>query len=645
MNPVVVVGAGLVGMRCAQEILKNHPNRTIQVFGDEPYQPYNRVKLSGFLNRDYPLDAIELPEPQINSNRLRLHSASRIVSINRQNKQVVSADGLQHKFDSLVLALGSSSYVPDIAGINKQGVYTFRGINDALALQARQISSRHVVVIGGGLLGLEAAKAMNMYGTCVTVVEHNAHLMYQQLDAEAGALLKKHMESLNIGVLTGNTIKNVFGGNRVEGIELLDQQRLECDTVIVATGIRPNIQLARDTQLAVRRGITVNDKLQTSDPSIYAIGDCAEHNDIVYGLVSPGYEQAAVAASNIIGNPARYAGSIASTSLKVAGCHVFSMGDVNRMRDSRGEFVYRSQLKPVYRRVNIQHRRVTGSIAIGEWSNKARLQEAVQRRKYVFPWQLYRFKDKGELWPDELQDSVALWSGNSIVCHCTGVSRAQLSQAIKGGASTIDMLCTQTGAASVCGSCKPNIANLLGTSEPAEPISYWKPISIAALVSAFIAFVYFFWSGLPYQDTVIASVSWDALWRESFARKVSGFSLLGGGLLLTLISFRKRIRVFSWLQYSVWRLLHVLIGTVLLIVLLLHSGARMGDNLNQWLMLSFLGVILSGGLLGVGLGNEHKLPGSVVTRVKSWSLWFHLLFLWPLPVLLGFHILKAFYFK
>lgn len=140
-------------------------------------------------------------------------------------------------------------------------------------------------------------------------------------------------------------------------------------------------------------------------------------------------------------------------------------------------------------------------------------------------------------------------------------------------------------------------------------------------------------------------LSWDALWRDSFLRKVSGFTLLGGGAILSVITLRKRVNRFAWLDFSWWRVFHVLLGAVLLLALLVHSGARMGDNLNFWLMLSFLGVLLSGGLLGIGIGNEHQLPRKVVSKVREWSLWLHLLFLWPLPVLLSFHILKAFYFK
>lgn len=645
MYPVVIIGAGPVGLRCAQEILAQSEDIKIIVFGKEPWQPYNRVRLTGFLGRDYSLEDIELADMSSYGDRFELRSGADVLRINREQKFIETRDGDIQHYNKLILSVGSSAFTPEIEGIHQTGVYTFRNIKDAIALQARQTSSRKIVVIGGGLLGLEAARAMRVYGTSVTIIEHNNHLMYQQLDAEAGQMLQQHMEAMNIMVLSNNNVRKVLGENRIRGVELRNGDIVKCDTVIVATGIRPNTTLALETGLAVGRGIKVNNQLQTNDPNIFAIGDCAEHNKITYGLVAPGFEQASVVAAIINDIDAQYLGSTTSTTLKVAGCPVFSMGSIDKMRDTKGDFVYSDPKKGIYRRLQIDNGRLNGGIGIGEWPNKGRMQEAIQQGRLTLPWQRINFKKNGELWSDDADNSVAAWPASAIVCNCTGVTRGQLSSAITIGCNDFESLCKKTGASSVCGSCKPNIQNLLGSAEPIAPTEYWKPISIAAIFATLTALLYLFWPGLPYQDSVMESFRWDSLWRDSFLRKVSGFTLLGGGVILSIITFRKRIKRFSWLSFSFWRVFHVVLGALLLVALLVHSGARMGDNLNYWLMLSFIGVILSGGLLGIGISNDHQLPAKAVRVVREWSLWLHLLFLWPLPVLLGFHILKAFYFK
>jgi len=645
MHPVVIIGAGPVGLRCAQEILAQNEDLNVIVFGKEPWLPYNRVRLTGFLGRDYTLQDIELNDLSRDDERFELRSGLDVINIDREQCCIETTDGNKQPYCKLILAVGSSAFTPEIEGIHRTGVYTFRNIKDAIALQARQTSARKIIVIGGGLLGLEAARAMRVYDTSVTVVEHNNHLMYQQLDAEAGQMLQQHMEAMNIMVLTNNNVKKVLGEGRIRGVELRNGNIVKCDTVIVATGVRPNTSLAVNVGLKVGRGIRVDNQLLTNDPNIFAIGDCAEHNKITYGLVAPGYEQAAVVAAIIGGNDAQYLGSTTSTALKVAGCSVFSMGSIDRMRDTSGDFVYSDSKEGVYRRLQIDNGRLNGGIGIGEWPNKGRMQEAIQQGRLTLPWQRSNFKKNGELWSDDANNSVAAWPASAIVCNCTGVTRGQLSNAITIGCNDFDSLCSKTGASSVCGSCKPNIQNLLGSEEPVAPADYSKPMSVAAIFATITALIYLFWSGLPYQDTVMSSLQWDSLWRDSFNRKVSGFTLLGGGVILSIISFRKRITSFSWLSFSFWRVFHVILGALLLFALLVHSGARMGDNLNYWLMLSFVGVVLSGGLLGIGISNDHKIKAKTVSFIREWSLWLHLLFLWPLPVLLSFHILKAFYFK
>jgi len=200
MHPVVIIGAGPVGLRCAEEILAQSDSIKVIVLGKEPWQPYNRVRLTGFLGHDYNLEEIELSDMTAHGERFQLKSGVEVLSIDRDKHYAETSDGDIQHYSKLILAVGSHAFISEIEGVEQNGVYTFRDLQDAIALQARQTSSRHVVVIGGGLLGLEAARAMRVYGTNVTVIEHSNHLMYQQLDAEAGHLLQQHMEAMNIMV-------------------------------------------------------------------------------------------------------------------------------------------------------------------------------------------------------------------------------------------------------------------------------------------------------------------------------------------------------------------------------------------------------------------------------------------------------------
>lgn len=288
--PIVVIGAGPVGVRAATELLRRSPGHPVVLFGDEEGEPYDRVQLSAFLMGDVPLAALfhgmQLPQSRGFTARLGV----RVVAIDRAAKVVRDARGALQPYSTLVLATGSTPHVPDIPGIALPGVFRFRDWRDAERLAARRTRTRQAVVLGGGLLGLETARAIRRFQTVVTVVEHNPHLMARQLDPVAGAELRRQVEAMGIRVVTGDGVRCVRGQQAVEGIELHSGTRIDCDTIVLATGIRPSIDLALQSGIAVNRGIRVDDQLRTSDPAVHAIGECAEHRGVVHGLVAPGLE-------------------------------------------------------------------------------------------------------------------------------------------------------------------------------------------------------------------------------------------------------------------------------------------------------------------------------------------------------------------
>jgi len=624
-------------VRFTERLAALDPERRVLLLGDEPFRPYDRVRLSAIVAREMKPEAL-FSEPKLGRlPQVCVLADRRIVRIDRDSRLVVDARGETYDYTNLVLATGSRPRLPAIPGLELGGVYAFRSMRDAENLLARQIGSRATVVIGGGLLGLEVARAMRRFGTSVQVVEHEARLMLHQLDEEAADLLRRRVEALGIGVHVGETVQQIVGMYRPELVKLRSGREIECDTVVLATGIVPNVELARDARLAVGRGITVDDRMQTSDPAILAIGECAEHRGRIYGLVGPGLEQAGVAASHLAGHPSDFRGSIVASSLKVAGCAVFSMGDAVDSVHHFTAHVFRSTA--VYRRINVHRGRIIGAIGFGDWDT-ARLRTSGLGQKRVWPWQLWRFRRQGELWPAADAGSIAAWPPAATVCSCRGVTRQALDEAVGAGASTVEALSAATGAATVCGSCKPLLAALLGGTARLPLPKTLVTASLAGLVLALAAW----FVSLPYAAEMKPGWRWDQLWTLGSAKQWSGFSLLGLGLLVSLISLRKRVRLFHFARYASWQVAHVVGGVAVVAALLAHTGFRSGEHLNAWLMLAFTSLIAAGGLAGSATAFLQRADASTLRRIKAVSLWTHILLLWPLPALIGFHVLKSYWF-
>ncbi|HYQ71603.1 MAG TPA: FAD-dependent oxidoreductase, partial [Gammaproteobacteria bacterium] len=438
--PIVIIGAGPVGQRVAADFLQQSQQMPVPVilFGDEPHELYDRVQLSSYLAGDVP--GIAATEQLDDEPRLTRVLGTRISAIDRERRIVIDEGGDACPWSRLVLATGSRASVPPVPGVELAHVYRFRDLHDAEQLMARTVRSRHTVVIGGGLLGLEAARAMRRFNTRVTVVELAAHLMFHQLDADGAALLNNSVRQLGIEVICSTRVKQLHGDARVESVEFTNGDRLDCDTVVIATGITPNIELARDCGLHTRRGILVDDQMRSSDPYIFAAGECAEHRSRVYGLVAPGIEQAAVAAHALARKTVSYNGSISATRLKVAGCKVFSVGEI-QLEWSRRTVEFIEDNGNIYRKLFLVGNRLDAAYALGTWHDASRIQEAVRERRRVWPWQLKRFRHSGNLWHQDSDDSVAGWPASAIVCNCKGVTRGALSRVVDQGSRDIVSLC------------------------------------------------------------------------------------------------------------------------------------------------------------------------------------------------------------
>lgn len=646
---VLVIGSGPVGVRVANEILDRTPNARVHLFSNEPFQPYNRVQLSSLLAGEVTPTDIELPLPANHRQRFTFSIAA-VTQIHAGEKRIEDALGNEHAYDKLVIATGARAHVPQIPGIDNQGVYTFRNLKDAESLYGRVARSRHIVVMGGGLLGLEAARGLLRFNTKVTLIQQGSHLMNRQLDEESAIQLQQQVEDLGIRVVTNAGVREILGDDRVTGVKTRSDEIINCDSVLLCAGIKPNVSLAREARLQVANGIVVNDAMQTSSPDIYAAGECSEHQGVTYGLVNPGYEQASVVADRISGGHASYGGTQTVSRLKVVGEQVVSFGEVAdiRQRPMQQVLVYRNTKQKVYRKVIIHKGVLIGALGTGEWPESGRLQEAYKSGRHIWRWQHLLFVTTGRLWPLKNADDVRKWPASAIVCQCNGVTQGTLSEACQSLAvsaqPTVACLGAATGAGTVCGSCKPLLTQMLGEGAKLEKNQGWLWLLIGSALALMFAAFQVFMPEAQVADSVQADRWFESIWNDKFWKQVTGFSLLGMTVIGLLMSLRKRLG-FTWMgKFAYWRLAHSFLGVACALMLVFHTGFHLGENLNQLLMLSFLGVLVLGAAAGVIAGLLHRLPASQAQMIQKVINYLHIVIAWPLPALLAAHIFSVYYF-
>jgi nitrite reductase (NADH) large subunit len=382
-EPLVIIGNGMAAARLVDEVGKRALGRyAIAVVGEEPRLAYNRVLLSSLLADEVAAADIELkPARWWRDRGVTLRYGSRATAIDVAARTITLADGTRLAYSKAVIATGSRPIRLTMPGMDLPGVTTFRDIGDVDAMRTAAPGAR-VVVIGGGLLGLEAAHGLVKSGARVTLVHLMDRLMERQLDAAAADMLRRAVEARGVEVLLEAQTVRVVGAQRAEAVELKDGRRLEADLVVVAVGVRPNATLAAAAGLAVDRGVAVDDHLQTSAPGLFAIGECVEHRGQCYGLVEPGYEQATVLARRLAGHDARYPGSILATNLKVSGVDVFSAGDFLGGPGTE-PLVLQDPGLGVYRKLVIAQDRLVGAVLCGDNTDAAWYLELIRSGQSV----------------------------------------------------------------------------------------------------------------------------------------------------------------------------------------------------------------------------------------------------------------------
>jgi len=383
-EPLVVVGNGMAAARLVDELAKVALGRyAVAVIGDEPRLAYNRVLLSSVLAGETQSHDIELKPAdwwRARGVTLKYGCVATEIDVGRRELKIANEESIV--FSRLVLATGSTALRLNLPGAHLAGVHTFRDSRDVDLLLALAARKQRVVVVGGGLLGLEAAHGLAKAGAAVTLVHLMDRLMERQLDAPAAELLKSLVERRGIEVLLNASTARLHGETHVEGVELADGRQLTADAVIFATGIRPNVALAKDAGIAVNRGIVVDDRLQTGAPDIFALGECAEHRGICYGLVEPAYEQARVLARHLAGGAVSYGGSVVATNLKVSGVSVFSAGDFIGAASSE-LIVFNDVRQGVYKKLVIAEGRLAGAVLVGDTCDALWYLELIRTRSPV----------------------------------------------------------------------------------------------------------------------------------------------------------------------------------------------------------------------------------------------------------------------
>lgn len=464
---LVVVGNGMAGMRTVEELLKISPDLyDITVFGDEPHPNYNRIMLSPVLAGEQTIDDIILNSREwYAENNITLHTGKKIHKIDRRLRMVFAEDGTFALYDRMLIATGSTPFMLPIPGKDLKGVIGFRDIKDVDAMIATAGTHKHAVVIGGGLLGLEAANGLKIQGMDVTVIHKNEWLLERQLDKTAGLMLQRSLEAKGLSFKLNMNTKQLIGENgHVKAIQFEDGSELAADLVVMAVGIRPNYALAESAGIYCDRGIVVNDTMQTFDPRIYSVGECVAHRGISYGLVAPLFEMAKVCANHLANfGIGQYKGSVTSTKLKVTGIDLFSAGDFTGNEDTE-EIVLHDAVGGIYKKIVIKDDKIIGSVLYGDTTDGSWYFQLLRDGKPI-----HEIRDNLMFGQDSLgntghegQDKVSAMTNEMEVCGCNGVCKGTIVKAIQEkGLFSIDDVKKQTKAGSSCGSCVGLVEQIL----------------------------------------------------------------------------------------------------------------------------------------------------------------------------------------
>lgn len=615
----------------------------LSVFGEEPEPAYDRVHLSQVL-RDGNAERLALRPLDWFAQQGVTRKTGRVVAIDREQRAILLDNGKRFTYENLVLATGSGAIRPALPGATDPRVFVYRTLNDALKLRSLVLalpeSQRSVSVVGAGLLGLEVAEVLCDLGCQVQLAEAADHLLPRQLDAQSSQLFQQSIEGRGFTFRLGTKLKTISSQGNDQPLRLSwsDDSNSEAMLVVFAVGVRPRDELARAAGLTcdLFGGVMVNEALQTSDPHIFALGECARFQGQSFGLVAPGYAMVDVLVDRLLGQPRAFSGWQPNLRLKLRDTHVAAFGESNAagthittlVRQREGELT----------RLVLQGYRITGITALGVPTDLSALQQAFARGDRLSPRALRRFERGLPLFQAEPID-LQSWPMESTVCSCIGVTRGTLEDARQAGADSLERLMRRTSAGTVCGTCRPLLASLVGDVAPKE--NRMLPLSVAAMATTGILLLVLL-PALPWPENASHATWLERLGANSssFAWKQwSGFTLLA--VLSLAGAYGLRHKIASQQRRRAFRTLHLALGLLSLVGFAAHTGFRLGYGIDRWLGVSMLLVIAAGTLAALALG----APPSTINagrrrRTTRWHLWLS----WPLPALVLIHVFKAYWF-
>ena len=465
---LVLIGNGMAGVRTLEELLKLAPDKyDITVFGAEPHGNYNRILLSPVLAGEKKFDDIVINDDAWYAQHgITLHKGKKVVRIDRKQRQVVAEDGTMESYSRLLLATGSNPFILPVPGKDLEGVVGFRDIHDVQRMLSAARDCRHAVVIGGGLLGLEAANGLVKQGMSVTVVHVMDSLMERQLDKPAAALLRRSLEASGLNFLLEAQTEAILGTDRVIGVRFKNGTEIPADLVVMAVGIRPNIELAKSAGIHCEKAIVVNDTLQTFDPRIYAVGECVQHRGALFGLVAPLFEQAKVCANHLaeygIG---RYQGSVTSTKLKVTGIDLFSAGEFQG-GEGYEELVFQDHARGVYKKLVVRDNRIKGAVMYGDTVDGGWYFQLMREATDIADFRETVLFGRAHMADAGREGhSVTAMADDAEICGCNGVCKKTIVDAIVGKKLfTLDEVRAHTKASASCGSCTGLVEQILSAT-------------------------------------------------------------------------------------------------------------------------------------------------------------------------------------
>ncbi|MCH2176672.1 MAG: FAD-dependent oxidoreductase [Lentisphaeria bacterium] len=643
---IVVIGNGMVGHRFCDMLLRRKNESVeyrLEVFGKEIHPAYDRVNLSKFFQGVNP-EELYLSTPQwYKDKNIQLHLGDPITDIDRDSKSVRTASGYTSQYDKLIFATGSTPFVPPIPGVDEEGVFVYRTFEDLQKISAYAQRCKRAVVIGGGLLGLEAVQALQHLNVEPTVIELADFLMSQQLDPEGASLLAEQVKAQGIQIELGRLTEKIEKRN--DGTFVLyfrGGEKLETDMVIFSVGIRPNSDLAEKVGLACApaKGIIVDSYLKTNDDSIWAVGECVRIRGKVYGLLRPGFDMVDAVIGQLFGLDTMFKSPDMSTRLKMLGVDVISLGDA---LEPQKEVLYRSDNQ--YRKIVVRENVIIGALGVGEWDTAGKIQTAIQQQMPVTLKDLSTFEEIGTLF--DIDSLVASWPNEAMVCNCMKISKGTILEVAERCCQNLDQLIEETEASTVCGSCKPLIEDLLGV-EKRTRIKPDKKLIASSIFAFILVFAIFTIPGIVSVQSVQGNEFkiWSFI-NNNFYAQISGFTLLGLTLIGLLLPARKRVPFLQFGSIHLWRFIHAFMGILSLTTLIIHTGFSFGDNLNAILMTSFCFLNVLGCFTGLAASFEFFGLTIISARARQWRpimTVLHIITFWPFPILITFHILQTYYF-